>query len=205
MADSFVNIGVNADNINHGFQQVAKNISNYSQTIHQTIHNVNVDMSSMYSQVSQYNTQVTAQFNQLNASMTSVRNNTVATNNILSNVLTRQEQQINLQNRVVERTAARIGQFVQGAMAKIGATVVGFATKMSNLKLNEIICNPVYINTGLVVYGAKAVSDNLLDEYESFLHDFSKDIYCPEQDFINQRFVDEIREIPAHFNLMFTD
>lgn len=76
---------------------------------------------------------------------------------------------------------------------------------MANLNLNEIICNPVYINTGFVVYGAKAISDNLLDEYESFLHDFSKDIYCPEQDFINQRFVDEIREIPAHFNLMFTD
>ena len=76
---------------------------------------------------------------------------------------------------------------------------------MSNLKLNEIICNPVYINTGLVVYGAKAISDNLLDEYERFLHDFSKDIYCPEQDFINHRFVNEIREIPAHFNLMFTD
>lgn len=76
---------------------------------------------------------------------------------------------------------------------------------MANLNLNEIICNPVYINTGFVVYGAKAISDNLLDEYESFLHDFSKDIYCPEQDFINHSFVNEIREIPAHFNLMFTD
>lgn len=76
---------------------------------------------------------------------------------------------------------------------------------MANLNLNEIICNPVYINTGFVVYGAKAISDNLLDEYERFLHDFSKDIYCPEQDFINHRFVNEIREIPAHFNLMFTD
>lgn len=76
---------------------------------------------------------------------------------------------------------------------------------MANLNLNEIICNPVYINTGFVVYGAKAISDNLLDEYKRFLHDFSKDIYCPEQDFINHRFVNEIREIPAHFNLMFTD
>ena len=76
---------------------------------------------------------------------------------------------------------------------------------MVNLNLNEIICNPVYINTGFVVYGAKAISDNLLDEYERFLHDFSKDIYCPEQDFVNHRFVNEIREIPAHFNLMFTD
>lgn len=76
---------------------------------------------------------------------------------------------------------------------------------MSNLNLNEIICNPVYINTGFVVYGAKAISDNLLDEYERFLHDFSKDIYCPEQDFVNHHFGNVIQEIPAHFNLMFTD
>lgn len=76
---------------------------------------------------------------------------------------------------------------------------------MNNLRLTEVISNPVYINTGLATYGARVISDNLLDEYESFLQDFSKHIYCPEQDFINHRFVNEIREIPAHFNLMFTD
>lgn len=76
---------------------------------------------------------------------------------------------------------------------------------MSNLQLNDIIPNQIYINTGLVVYGAETIALDLLEQYESFLHEFSKHIYCPEQDFINHRFVNEIREIPAHFNLMFTD
>lgn len=76
---------------------------------------------------------------------------------------------------------------------------------MANLHLNDIITNPVYINTGLVIYGSDAVSSGLMSDYESFLHNFTNHVYCPEQDFINHRFVNEIREIPAHFNLMFTD
>lgn len=140
MADSFVNIGVNADNINHGFQQAAKKITNYSQTIHQTINNVNVEMSSMYSQVSQYNTQVTAQFNQLNASMTSYRNNTIATNNILTNVLTNQEQQINTQTRIMEGTATRSGQILQGLRARIGASIIEYTAKIvqSGIQANKV-------------------------------------------------------------------
>lgn len=140
MADSFVNIGVNADNINHGFQQAAKKITNYSQTIHQTINNVNVEMSSMYSQVSQYNTQVTAQFNQLNASMTSYRNNTIATNNILTNVLTNQEQQINTQTRIMEGTATRTGQILQGLRARIGASIIEYTAKIvqSGIQANKV-------------------------------------------------------------------
>lgn len=76
---------------------------------------------------------------------------------------------------------------------------------MNNLRLTEVISNPVYINTGLVVYGARVISDKMLDEYESFLQNFSKHIYCPEQDFVNHRFCGVIMEIPAHFNLMFTN
>lgn len=76
---------------------------------------------------------------------------------------------------------------------------------MSNLQLNDIIPNQVYINTGLVVYGAETIAPDLLEQYESFLHKFSKHIYCPEQDFVNHHFGNVIREIPAHFNLMFTD
>lgn len=76
---------------------------------------------------------------------------------------------------------------------------------MSNLQLNDIIPNQIYINTGLVVYGAETIAPDLLEQYESFLHEFSKHIYCPEQDFVNHHFGNVIQEIPAHFNLMFTD
>lgn len=76
---------------------------------------------------------------------------------------------------------------------------------MSNLQLNDIIPNQVYINTGLVVYGAETIAPNLLEQYESFLQEFSRHIYCPEQDFVNHHFGNVIHEIPAHFNLMFTD
>lgn len=76
---------------------------------------------------------------------------------------------------------------------------------MSNLQLNDIIPNQVYINTGLVVYGAETIAPDLIEQYESFLHEFSKHIYCPEQDFVNHHFGNVIQEIPAHFNLMFTD
>ena len=37
MAGAFINLGANADNLNQGVQQAARNIFNYSQAIHSTI------------------------------------------------------------------------------------------------------------------------------------------------------------------------
>ena len=37
MAGAFDNLGANADNLNQGVQQAARNIFNYSQAIHSTI------------------------------------------------------------------------------------------------------------------------------------------------------------------------
>ena len=56
---------------------------------------------------------------------------------------------------------------------------------MTKLNLKEIITSDSYINTGLVVYGANAIQD--------------------EQDYINYRYSDKIRNIPSSYNLMFTD
>ncbi len=132
MADPFINVGVNADNLNNGFQQAARNIINYSQTINSTINNVNIDMSRMYTQVNEYNNQVITQFNQVNTALVDMRNNAVITNNSLTNVLARQEQQINNQNQVIQRTATITGQIVQGIMTRIGASLVDMVSKIAS-------------------------------------------------------------------------
>lgn len=63
-----------------------------------------------------------------------------------------------------------------------------------------------YINTGFCVYGSKAVSTVpcIMDDYRDFLRANAKHVYCPEQDYLNVRYADVIREIPEHYNLMFT-
>ena len=134
MADPFINVGVNADNLNNGFQQAARNIINYSQTINTTINNVNIDMSRMYNQVTNYNNQVITEFNQVNASLVNMRNNAVTTNNTLTNVIARQEQQIHTQNQIMERTATSTGQIIQGAMTNIGQSFVSIAARISLLR-----------------------------------------------------------------------
>ncbi|SFP77233.1 hypothetical protein SAMN02910344_02270 [Ruminobacter amylophilus] len=141
MADPFINVGVNADNLNNGFQQAARNIFNYSQTIHSTINNVTIDMSRMYNQVNNYNNQVITEFNQVNASLVNMRNNAVTTNNTLTNVIARQEQQIHTQNQIMERTATSTGQIIQGAMTKIGQSFVSIAARIS---LSGIQASKVY-------------------------------------------------------------
>jgi hypothetical protein len=141
MADPFINVGVNADNLNNGFQQAARNIINYSQTINTTINNVNIDMSRMYNQVTNYNNQVITEFNQVNASLVNMRNNAVTTNNTLTNVIARQEQQIHTQNQIMERTATSTGQIIQGAMTKIGQSFVSIAARIS---LSGIQASKVY-------------------------------------------------------------
>ena len=141
MADPFINVGVNADNLNNGFQQAARNIFNYSQTIHSTINNVTIDMSRMYNQVNNYNNQVITEFNQVNASLVNMRNNAVMTNNTLTNVIARQEQQIHTQNQIMERTATSTGQIIQGAMTKIGQSFVSIAARIS---LSGIQASKVY-------------------------------------------------------------
>lgn len=76
---------------------------------------------------------------------------------------------------------------------------------MTKLNLKEIITSDSYINTGLVVYGANAIQDLSIYDYFDFLKKFPDDIYCPEQDYINYRYSDKIRNIPSSYNLMFTD
>lgn len=78
---------------------------------------------------------------------------------------------------------------------------------IKSLGVTDICPLAPYINTGLVIYGAKALQsvDNLMSDYESFLKLNSHHIYCPEQDYINYRFHDYMHELPAHYNLMFTD
>lgn len=78
---------------------------------------------------------------------------------------------------------------------------------IKSLGVTDICPLAPYINTGLVIYGAKALQsvDNLMSDYESFLKLNSQHIYCPEQDYINYRFHDYMHELPAHYNLMFTD
>lgn len=78
---------------------------------------------------------------------------------------------------------------------------------IKSLGVTDICPLAPYINTGLVIYGAKALQsvDNLMSDYESFLKLNSQHIYCPEQDYINYKFHDYMHEIPAHYNLMFTD
>ena len=109
---AFINVGVNTDNVNNGFQQVIHNMTNYTQTIHTTINNVDVDMSRMYNQVNQYNTQIVQRFEQVNNALVDMRTNAVTTNNHLTNVIARQEQQINTQTRIMEGTATRSGQIL---------------------------------------------------------------------------------------------
>ena len=78
---------------------------------------------------------------------------------------------------------------------------------IKSLGVKDIAPLSPYLNTGLVIYGAKALQsvDDLMSDYESFLEQNSQHIYCPEQDYINYKFHDYMHEIPAHYNLMFTD
>lgn len=78
---------------------------------------------------------------------------------------------------------------------------------IKSLGVTDICPLAPYINTGLVIYGAKALQsvDDLMSDYESFLKMNSQHIYCPEQDYINYKFHDYMHELPAHYNLMFTD
>ena len=76
---------------------------------------------------------------------------------------------------------------------------------MKNLQLTDILPEQNYINSGFCVYGAETISPDLLEQYESFLQEYSKHIYCPEQDFVNHHFGSIIKTIPANYNLMFTD
>lgn len=78
---------------------------------------------------------------------------------------------------------------------------------IKSLGVTDICPLAPYINTGLVIYGAKALQSvgDMMSDYESFLKLNSQHIYCPEQDYINYRFHDYMHELPAHYNLMFTD
>ena len=98
-------------------------------------------MSRMYNQVNNYNNQVITEFNQVNASLVNMRNNAVTTNNTLTNVIARQEQQIHTQNQIMERTATSTGQIIQGAMTKIGQSFVSIAARIS---LSGIQASKVY-------------------------------------------------------------
>lgn len=137
---AFINVGVNTDNVNNGFQQVIHNMTNYTQTIHTTINNVNVDMSRMYNQVNQYNTQIVQRFEQVNNALVDMRTNAVTTNNHLTNVIARQEQQINTQTRIMEGTATRSGQILQGLRSRIGAGIVEYTAKIvqSGIQANKV-------------------------------------------------------------------
>lgn len=76
---------------------------------------------------------------------------------------------------------------------------------MRQLGTREIVNKPDYINTGFVIYGADAVADISLEAYAEFLAKYPKDIYCPEQDFINYFCGDFVQVIRNNYNLMFTD
>ena len=133
MNDTFINLGINANNIINGLHQSSKSFYDFSSTVHNVFNNVNVDMSRMYNNMTTYNTQVNTQLNQLNASLTSVSRNSSATTNNLAAIFARQEQQLNIQQRIFEARAANTSkwaQVVQGSLTRIGQLFIDLGAKI---------------------------------------------------------------------------
>ena len=133
MNDTFINLGINANNIINGLHQSSKSFYDFSSTVHNVFTNVNVDMSRMYNSMTTYNTQVNTQLNQLNASLHSVSRSSSVTTNNLAAIFARQERQLNVQQNILEAHAANTSkwaQVVQGSFTRIGQLITDLGAKI---------------------------------------------------------------------------
>lgn len=141
MNDTFINLGINANNIINGLHQSSKSFYDFSSTVHNVFTNVNVDMSRMYNSMTTYNTQVNTQLNQLNASLNSVSRSSSVTTNNLAAIFARQERQLNIQQSILEANTAntsRWAQVVQGSLTRAGQLLTDLGAKIISAGLQAL-------------------------------------------------------------------
>lgn len=73
------------------------------------------------------------------------------------------------------------------------------------LGISDFADMPDYINSGFLACTTDVIPDDLLEKYRAFLRKYGPQLYCPEQDFINFEFLENIKNIPPAYNLMFTE